>query len=526
MIQEFKDEVLDTSGQSDNNPRYRIRDNNGTILQDDVQITLKTPVTQEGTAINKAMFDELQGDIYVSSQFLEPTSVNVETYETNLYEYSKSTSPIANTCQAIAYGNGTRIVSYGTNIAKTTDNINWVSKEFTIAFKNIIFDGTRFVAITYADNSSTWAIYTSEDNGETWQWKSDLSSSSSASYTKIDYKDNVYIVIYKNVTLNRGTIYSSSDLATWSERIHIGDSNTGGSFTDVAHNDEVFVAVTMGDFYPYYSSDGITWNSNTSIPKSNFIAWIKDRFFAGGKYSFDGLEWSKTIGYDISSKLYGAYYDGVKYITQYSSDFFFSYDGVTFSRVDLSYLSSTSSDLYGSYLADGTIYAFSGESTTTQKLLKFTLLPHSTTYNFDVPLKSYKDGQIVRLTGFDTRSQNIYININNLGSQYVRALKGPIDRISLYYSNGEFAVAIPKILNWNVSYTKGMMTKHISLPSTNTKVFVTAGNSRDFVEVLTEAIDLENGLSAQLLGNGVLLIKEGSFSGTSVIVRIIVILID
>lgn len=57
MIQEFQDEVLDTSGQSDNNPRYRIRDNSGTILQDDVQISLKTPVTQEGTKLNKALFE-------------------------------------------------------------------------------------------------------------------------------------------------------------------------------------------------------------------------------------------------------------------------------------------------------------------------------------------------------------------------------------------------------------------------------------------------------------------------------------
>lgn len=45
---DIKDEILSGS------PRYTIRDNNGNVLQDDVQIDLKTPVVEEGTPINKA----------------------------------------------------------------------------------------------------------------------------------------------------------------------------------------------------------------------------------------------------------------------------------------------------------------------------------------------------------------------------------------------------------------------------------------------------------------------------------------
>ena len=59
MIQEFKDEILDTSGQLDNKTRYRIRNNIGEVLQDDVQIEVKTPVTQEGTAINSELLKNI-----------------------------------------------------------------------------------------------------------------------------------------------------------------------------------------------------------------------------------------------------------------------------------------------------------------------------------------------------------------------------------------------------------------------------------------------------------------------------------
>lgn len=60
-----QDEILDTSGQLDSKPRYRIRDNNGTILYDNVTLEVATPVTQEGTEINKALFDKVDGALAV-----------------------------------------------------------------------------------------------------------------------------------------------------------------------------------------------------------------------------------------------------------------------------------------------------------------------------------------------------------------------------------------------------------------------------------------------------------------------------
>lgn len=81
MIQDIKDEIL--SG----DPRYAIRDSSGNVLNDNVDISLKTPITQEGTPVNRALFRNLQGDLYTQDRYNElemhRRMVSVD-YETNL----------------------------------------------------------------------------------------------------------------------------------------------------------------------------------------------------------------------------------------------------------------------------------------------------------------------------------------------------------------------------------------------------------------------------------------------------------
>ena len=62
-----QDEILDVSGQLDNNPRYRILDNNGAVLFDNVMLEIATPVIQEGTPINKILFDKINGALVAVS---------------------------------------------------------------------------------------------------------------------------------------------------------------------------------------------------------------------------------------------------------------------------------------------------------------------------------------------------------------------------------------------------------------------------------------------------------------------------
>ena len=63
MIQDIIDEVLESE------PRYTLRDSVGNVLNDDVDIALKTPVVEEGTPINRALFRNLQGDLYTEDRY-------------------------------------------------------------------------------------------------------------------------------------------------------------------------------------------------------------------------------------------------------------------------------------------------------------------------------------------------------------------------------------------------------------------------------------------------------------------------
>lgn len=56
---EFKDEILDVTSQLDSQPRYRIKDNNGKVIYDNVTLELATPIIQEGTPINSNMFNKI-----------------------------------------------------------------------------------------------------------------------------------------------------------------------------------------------------------------------------------------------------------------------------------------------------------------------------------------------------------------------------------------------------------------------------------------------------------------------------------
>ena len=74
MLQDIKDEIL--SG----DPRYTIRDSSGNVLNDNVDISLKTPIIQEGAPINRALFRNLQGDLYTQDRYNVPTLGETDEY--------------------------------------------------------------------------------------------------------------------------------------------------------------------------------------------------------------------------------------------------------------------------------------------------------------------------------------------------------------------------------------------------------------------------------------------------------------
>ena len=81
---DFKDEILE------GNPKYRVRDENGNIIVDNASIEMITNIMQEGTLINKKLFDNIQEEINVVGTFKQedylnfysgPTSNDWDTWE-------------------------------------------------------------------------------------------------------------------------------------------------------------------------------------------------------------------------------------------------------------------------------------------------------------------------------------------------------------------------------------------------------------------------------------------------------------
>ena len=97
MLQDIKDDVL--AGE----PLYVIEGSDGTILQDNVKITQKTPVVEEATELNRATLANLQGDLYTQDRYnklqvnlTDTGEVKTQTYNLLSNMISKSTASCEN----------------------------------------------------------------------------------------------------------------------------------------------------------------------------------------------------------------------------------------------------------------------------------------------------------------------------------------------------------------------------------------------------------------------------------------------
>lgn len=221
MIQEFKDEILDTSGQLDNKTRYRIRNNIGEVLQDDVQIEVKTPVTQEGTSINS----ELLKNILNSA--MEIKTLSLAEKEDNSYFTTMDTKVFAQ-----AYNN--TISSEIFSCAKTYGQEDIKVKFSTASGKPIKINSTNSTdyiqALPYNSNADYTATYSkfntyfSQTMHEYDKWYHSNRFSTYRTYSDtmhitwdlifartISFK---YSVTYDGVT---GKLYGSNDNTNWVE---------------------------------------------------------------------------------------------------------------------------------------------------------------------------------------------------------------------------------------------------------------------------------------------------------------------
>lgn len=68
-MKDFKDEILADE------PKYRIRDENGNIILDNVTLEMITSVIQEPTPLNKALFDDIYGNISLTREYAKISAI-------------------------------------------------------------------------------------------------------------------------------------------------------------------------------------------------------------------------------------------------------------------------------------------------------------------------------------------------------------------------------------------------------------------------------------------------------------------
>ena len=197
MLQDIKDEIL--SG----DPRYAIRDSSGNVLNDKVDISLKTPITQEGTPVNRALFRNLQGDLYTQDRY-------------NILDIQRRVVPVDYVTDII--------ISQNVNVEDCIPKI-WVADDDT----NLRFtaeDGTKlYTTSTSTYNASTYANMACDGDVSTY-WSAPSNSTN----------DGIILKFTKPIIITKMKTYIGLSSYYESSSYYIKGSNDGINWTTILTN--------------------------------------------------------------------------------------------------------------------------------------------------------------------------------------------------------------------------------------------------------------------------------------------------
>lgn len=313
---EIKDEIL--TGE----PRYRVRDNNGNITQDNVTIEQITPVKQEGTEINKKLLKDLYDDV-------SPIG-NIKLYS------NKENRPKKLLCDGS--------IVFASDYPKLRDKIIGYDLYSFKTYTEAGITGARcfyingYFIVTFADKK----IYYSEDGNE---------------WTTVTTPVNLYYMSGENgdyfaTAHGYYYVYHSTDLVNWTRVTKPTGATDGISATDILYKNGVLVI--GGDYgHLYYSLDkGKTWVNINNGAGSNsavyFMGYVKNKYIVQLKItgsaramyiSSNGTDWEKTEFADngILSLNLSDYNDNYIYAIPNSSEAILarSEDGINFENFSL-----------------------------------------------------------------------------------------------------------------------------------------------------------------------------------------------
>ncbi len=232
--------------------------------------------------------------------------------------WTAETSKIADTLNAVSYGNGTFVAVGEHTILTSTDGETWTQRMSWVAGENNylkLFEGVTCGNSTFVVVGAYGTIVTSSD-GVTWTART--SSVTSESLGAVAYGDDTYVAVGQGSggTGFGGVIVTSIDGVNWTLRSSGRSSGIGFDLYAVAYGSGIFVAVG----YDYHtkqsgiltSPDGITWTTKAS-PKNgpSGITYGNGTFVAVGYQSIltspDGVTWTEksSENSNLSAVTYG-----------------------------------------------------------------------------------------------------------------------------------------------------------------------------------------------------------------------------
>lgn len=166
------------------------------------------------------------------------------------------------TFSEIRYLNGMFVVVGAVgNIVTSPDGTNWTLK--------IVPPGNNLVSVAYGNGMYVavgGGIYYSTD---TVNWNiasSYLANSQTTTLTRVIYANSLFVAV-----TSVGSIFTSPDGITWTAaNYYPSGTSANNSFNDIVYENSMFVA--MGPYGSVYSTDGVTWSSNSKIALGPFRA--------------------------------------------------------------------------------------------------------------------------------------------------------------------------------------------------------------------------------------------------------------
>ena len=309
MLQDIKDEVL--AGE----PLYVIEGSDGTVLQDNVKITRKTPVVEEATELNRATLANLQGDLYTQDRYNVP-NISYELMGIGLVEgdiipktWVKETDTKYNAEEITLRSSSTPSETYALNKACDGDEGSYFSGANDISedFCRIRFDEPKKITKMHVNIKST-NYMNSDYQSVKIQGSKDLSSwidlynvplSSNMIYSEDVVLQNVDYYKYYRIfaTLN----YNSLKVAEW------GVVEYEGEIYDYVFNlDLPLTSYESGKIVNIEESnfEGITSFENPYININNLGAkQINGTIESGKKYTltYNGESWDIINNYVIGT---------------------------------------------------------------------------------------------------------------------------------------------------------------------------------------------------------------------------------